>query len=205
MDFVRPVEAVIPGVQGRVLGVLTRTEAEMTMRTVASVAGVSPNRATALLNNLASLGIVERRDAGSSALVRLARDNEAARAILALSHVNDTMFTRLRRAATTIKPAPTTLAIFGSFARGEARADSDLDVLAVRPHDTLEDDDEWIDSIGRWTTTARKITGNPVNVIEAGAAEIPQLLAKRHSVWESIAREGLTLIGCEIATLARRR
>ena len=42
MDFARPVEALIPGVQGRVLGVLARTEAEMTIRTVAGLAAVSP-------------------------------------------------------------------------------------------------------------------------------------------------------------------
>ena len=84
MDYVNPVEALIPGVQGRVLTVLARTEAELTMRSVAELAGVSANRATVVLNRLVRLGIVERRDVGASALVRLVRENEAARSVLSL-------------------------------------------------------------------------------------------------------------------------
>src|SRR5664280_2454877 len=82
MDFGDPVEALIPGVQGRVLTVLARTEAELTMRAVAELAGVSANQATVVLNRLVHLGLVERRDVGSAGLVRLIRDNEAARAVL---------------------------------------------------------------------------------------------------------------------------
>src|ERR1019366_10652231 len=84
MDFRDPVEAVIPGAQGRVLTVLARTEAELTMRAVAELAGVSANQTTVVLNRLVRLGLVERRDVGSAGLVRLIRDNEAARAVIAL-------------------------------------------------------------------------------------------------------------------------
>jgi hypothetical protein len=45
VDYANPVEVVIPGVQGKVLGVLARTETELTMTTVAKLAGVSINRA----------------------------------------------------------------------------------------------------------------------------------------------------------------
>ena len=41
LDFVHPVEAVIPGAQGRVLAVLAETTAELNLRTVARLAGVS--------------------------------------------------------------------------------------------------------------------------------------------------------------------
>src|SRR5260221_1903790 len=95
MDYVRSVEVVIPGVQGRVLGVLARSDAELTMRTVGKLAGVSSNRAAAVLNHLVSLGLVERREAGSAALVRLARDNEAARAVLALAGLRETVIRQL--------------------------------------------------------------------------------------------------------------
>ena len=49
----------IPGVQGRLLGVLARTETELTMRTAAKLAGVSANQAAAILNHLAALGLVD--------------------------------------------------------------------------------------------------------------------------------------------------
>jgi hypothetical protein len=44
MDYVEPVEALLPGVQGKVLGVLARNEAELSVRAVARLARVSPSR-----------------------------------------------------------------------------------------------------------------------------------------------------------------
>jgi len=86
---------VIPGVQGRVLTALARTETELTMRTVAELAGVSANQATVVMNRLVHLGLVERRDVGSAGLVRLVRDNEAARAVLALVDLQHRVLARL--------------------------------------------------------------------------------------------------------------
>ena len=48
MDFVRPIEAVIPGAQGRVLAVLAETSAELNLRTIARLAGVSPAQAVGI-------------------------------------------------------------------------------------------------------------------------------------------------------------
>ena len=95
MDYVNPVEALIPGVQGRVLTVLARTEAELTMRSVAELAGVSANQATVVLNRLVRLGLVERRDVGAAALVRLVRENEAARSVLSLVDLRQGVLARL--------------------------------------------------------------------------------------------------------------
>jgi hypothetical protein len=80
-----PVEALIPGVQGRVLGVLARTETEMTVRAAAGLAGESPQQASAVVAHLVDLGIVVRRKTGSSARVSLERENEAVRIVLTLA------------------------------------------------------------------------------------------------------------------------
>ena len=53
-----PVEALIPGVQGRVLGVLARTETEMTIRTAAGLAGASQQQASVVVAHLVDLGTV---------------------------------------------------------------------------------------------------------------------------------------------------
>lgn len=194
VDYLSPVETVIPGVPGKVLGVLTRTSAELTMRTVSNLAGVSFNRGTTVLNHLVSLGIVERREAGAAALVRLARDNGAAQVILSLSNLRSTVLARLEKAARSIRPAPSALVVFGSFARGEATAESDIDVLVVRPRKVDDDDESWIDSLGQWTSRASVITGNPVNLLVTSESELPHLLKRRGSVWDSIAKEGISLL-----------
>ncbi|MEI8240248.1 MAG: hypothetical protein WCI22_12595 [Actinomycetota bacterium] len=41
MDFVHPISAVIPGAQGRVLAALAETTAELNLRTLARLSGVS--------------------------------------------------------------------------------------------------------------------------------------------------------------------
>jgi predicted transcriptional regulator of viral defense system len=61
MDYSHPVEALIPGVQGRVLSTLARTEPELTMRGVAELAGVSPQQASLVLARLVELGVETRR------------------------------------------------------------------------------------------------------------------------------------------------
>ena len=202
MNYRRPLETIVPGVLGRVLGVLTRTEAELTMRTVAQLADVSVNRAVTVLNELVSLGIVERRDAGSSALVRLAHDNEAARSITQLGQLYERVVTRLEKEAGRIAPMPASVVLFGSFARGEADNASDIDVLIVRPDDLSEGDERWTDAVGRWTSRAQRTTGNPVNVVEVGASEVPRLLRRRGSVWSNIAEEGRVLAGADLQSLA---
>jgi hypothetical protein len=195
MDYVRPVEAVIPGVQGRLLAILARSEMEMTMRTVARLAGVSVNRASEVLNRLVLLGLVERREAGSAALVGLARQCEASRAVLRLAGLRDEVIARLRAEANTIAPPPASLLIFGSFARGEAREGSDLDILAVRPAGLSADDRGWVDGLGSWADRAGRIVGNPVNLLEASVEEMRQRMLRPGSVWEAAAREGLVLAG----------
>ncbi|MBV8297334.1 MAG: hypothetical protein JO085_10885, partial [Acidimicrobiia bacterium] len=120
MDYESPVEAVIPGVQGRVLGVLTRTDRELTMRGVAQLAGASVQQASVVVARLVELGLAVRRDVGTAALVRLDRQNEAARCVLGLASLHEQVLERLRAAAHSIAPAPASLTVFGSFVSREA-------------------------------------------------------------------------------------
>ncbi len=200
MDYVHPVEVVIPGVQGRVLSVLARTEAELTMRTVAELAGVSANRATAVLNHLVHLGLVERREVGSAALVRLVRENEAARSILALADLQERVTARLRAEAENIQPAPACLVVFGSFVRGKARDDSDVDVLAVPPLGEHGASNLWAMNLGAWCEEAARVAGNPVNLLEVTGEELPKLVVSGSVVWRAIVEDGVVLAGVHPST-----
>lgn len=71
MDYTRPVQALIPGVQGRILGVLAETTGQLNLTTISRLAGVSSAQASRVLPELVHLGLVERVEAPPSALFRL--------------------------------------------------------------------------------------------------------------------------------------
>jgi hypothetical protein len=119
--------------------------------------------------------------------------------VRALARSRDIVLAELRESAAAIAPAPMSLAVFGSFARGEADADSDLDVVAVREATAGPDDDRWGAALERWRHGARQLTGNPVNLIELEEGEAAELIETRRPPWDEIAREGVTLAGKPLA------
>ena len=205
MDLAQPVQAVIPGVQGRILGVLAQTSAELNLRTIARLSGVSIAQASRVLPNLVGLGMVERRDVPPSTLFRLREEHVASRAVLALAGARQTVLEQLGQTASALGPGPASLIVFGSLARGEARADSDIDVIVVRPAEVAEEDEGWASAIEEWRRNARRLTGNAVEMIEVGEHEIARLLESREPLWMEVAREGLVIFGCSLRKLAGRR
>jgi predicted nucleotidyltransferase len=173
----------------------------LTMRTVADIAGVSFNRASHVLNELVGLGLVERREVGTAAIVTLVRDNAAAQAVVALAGLRDAVIERMRLDARTIDPAPASLVIFGSFARGEARERSDIDVLAVRGPGVRIDNDNWTDTLHGWADRATRLAGNPVNLLDESCEDMPRLLSRPGSVWDDAVRDGVLLAGVPLTGL----
>lgn len=198
MDYLSPIEAVIPGAQGRVLRVLANTQQELTMRSVASLARVSVGQTANVLRRLTALGLVERRNSGSAALVRLARENEAVLTLLRLNGLRDFVLSRLKQEAATIQPSPASLVVFGSFARGEARSGSDIDVLVVDPPGlSSEVEQGWEDGLAAWADAASCQAGNPVNLLRMSLDEFHDFKDRSESLWSEIQRDGVLIAGRE--------
>lgn len=205
MDFRRPVQAVIPGAHGRILAVLAETSAELNLRTIARLSGVSVAQTSRSLPTLVQLGIVERREVPPSALFRLVEEHVAAPAILALARARETVLEELSRAALELPTPPASLVVFGSLARGEAGPDSDIDVVVIRPESVGEDDDEWTTGIEGWRQRARRLTGNPVEVVDVSERDVARLLRSRRPLWVDVARDGIVIAGRSLDDLGRRR
>ena len=202
MDFVHPIEAVIPGAQGRVLAVLVETTAELNLRTLARLAGVSVAQASRVLPRLVELGLVERREVPPSSQFRLVRSHVAARAVIELSRSGDTVLKIIGDSASRLPVPPASVIVFGSFARGEAGAESDLDICVVRPNDIGEDHDSWGVAIEGWRNELRAITGNSVELLEVSRDEAASRLAGNRQVWREIRREGVVVHGLSLAKLS---
>ena len=202
MDFVRPIEAVIPGVQGRVLAVLAETTAELNLRTIARLSGVSHAQISRVLPGLVELGLVERREAPPSSLFRLVPEHIAAGPLAALARGRDGVIEEMGRVAAALPVAPASVIVFGSFARGEADADSDIDAVFIRPVGVDESDEAWWASVEQWRSQIHRVSGNPVEVLEVGSEEIGARLSSRQAVWRDIRREGIVVHGRSLNELA---
>lgn len=203
MDFVRPVEGIVPGAQGRVLGVLLETTAELNLRTIAQLAGVSQAQASRVLPGLVALGVVERREVPPASLFRLVPEHVAARALLEIARSTDFVLEEIGRLAGALPHPPVSVIVFGSFARREAEIDSDIDLVVVAP--TEVDDDAWAGSIESWRRDVRRLTGNPVQVLEVSGEEAASKLADCRQLWASICRDGRVVHGLGLDELQRIR
>lgn len=193
MDFVRPIEAIVPGAQGRVLAVLAETTADLNLRTVAQLAGISQAQASRLLPELVTLGVVERREVPPASLFRLVPEHIASRVLLTLARSSDHVLDEMGRLAGALPHPPVSVTVFGSFARREAGVDSDIDVVVVRPAGV--DEDEWSASLEAWRRDTQRLTGNVVEVLEVGADEAAVKLRSRSPVWADIRRDGRVVHG----------
>ncbi len=197
----RPIEGIIPGAQGRVLAVLAETTAELNLRTIAQLSGVSQAHVSRILPGLVELGVVERREVPPSSLFRLVTEHVATRAILDLARSTDTVLGEIGRLARSLPLPPVSVIVFGSFARREAHAESDIDVVVIRPDELHNDDDQWSTSIEQWRTDIRRITGNRVEVLEVSADEAAARLSGRAELWNEIRRDGRVVHGLGIESL----
>ena len=182
------IEDVIPGAQGRILGALMRLDGPRTISDVARLADVSRDRAADVVGELERLGLVERQRVGRAHLISLIEENPVTESLREIERVHERSVDRLTRAARSIRPAPQFMALYGSWARQEATAESDLDVAVIADPDA--DRDALLEALDRWSVVARRVTGHNPSVVIAD-----EPAAARGRLWESIRRDAVVLVG----------
>ena len=203
MDFLRPVEAVIPGAQGKLLAVFAETTNALSVRAAARLSRVSLAQTSRILPELATLGILERADVPPSTVYRLVEDNVASRAIRLLARSRDLVLAQLGELAQSMAITPASIVVFGSFARGDAGPESDVDVVMVRPRG-VESTPTWSEELEEWRHGARRLTGNEIEVVEVDERDIGSRLRSRRPVWLDIRREGIVIFGKSVDVMLSR-
>lgn len=191
MDYLDSVRALFPGTGGAVLSVLAHTRSALTLRQIAQRAGASHPQVAHHVDRLERLGLIERHLVGRGHQVRLA-DSAAALWVRSLAGLRDTVLEQMRRDAKRISPAPRSIVVFGSFARGTAGPESDIDVLILAPPG-LAGEDTWLEQVAEWTHRTAAFAGNPVAELiwDASALAVHQ----REPLWDSIVTEGIMVAG----------
>ena len=203
MDLSRPFSAVSSGVEADVLVSLSGSTAQKTGRELARLSGRSVTGVQHVLDRLVDEGLVHRLEAGSSYLYSLNRDHLLAPAVEVMAGVRWELVQRLRDLIGGWSSRSFHSSLFGSAARGEGNAASDIDVLVVRPKSTDADDPQWRRQLDDLAERLWAWTGNPAGIVELSEGDIPKLRKKRPPVIEEIAEDGIDLAGISIRELVR--
>jgi predicted nucleotidyltransferase len=194
MDFRHPLMVVTPTLDGDVLGALARADAEFSGRELARHVGHgSTEGIRRAADRLVAQGVVSRRAAGAAHLYRLNREHLAAPWIEGLAGLRQQLIDRLRGLLASWDETPRVVLLFGSVARGQATAASDLDVLVVRCSDCDPESDSWRAQLAELQRLATAWTGNDTRVLEFGEDEVSGSEAK--SVLKDALHEGIELLG----------
>jgi predicted nucleotidyltransferase len=95
--------------------------------------------------------------------------------------------------------------VFGSAARGDDHAGSDIDLLVVRPDAVDEDDDAWIQQLYELTDAVEAWTGNTVDLLHYSESTLRGLETKRDPLVTELRRDALRLFGASLHELLGAR
>ncbi len=134
MDMRDPTRSITPTLDGPVLAVLASSGRPLTVGEVAAqtVRG-SEIGVRKCLARLVAQGLVRSTEMGRNRVHELNREHVAAPIATAMADLRLELWRRMRKEIDGWKPQPLCACIFGSAARGDGDADSDVDLLLVHP------------------------------------------------------------------------
>lgn len=201
MHFGRPLQTLTPTLDGDVLSVLARADAEMTGREIQRLAGHGSHQGIRnAADRLTEQGVVLRRTAGSANLYKLNRDHVAAPWIEKLASLPEQVLERLQSTIGAWTQTPTLAVLFGSVATGLSTSSSDLDLLIIRPAGCDPDEPTWRAQIASIEEQATAWTGNDTRIIEYDERDLPEYVAE--PLLKDVLRDGIELHG-SLHTLRR--
>jgi len=162
----------------------------LTGRSVAALlhSPASPSGVQKVLDDLVSNGVVIAEPAGRARLYTLNRDHVAAAAIDQLARLRDVLLERIKAEAESWTIPAKAIWLFGSTARGQGDADSDLDLLIVRPDDVDDSEPGWLEQVETLSAHASLWSGNSCEVVEYSAQEIRDLISRQRALKPPAAR-----------------
>lgn len=193
MDLAHPFAVVTPTLDGDVLAALALADISFTPGQLHRILSLhSEDGIRRVLHRLTGQGVVVSERVGHAFTYRLNRRHLAAEAIISLARLRGTLLDRIEQALTGWESRPVYGAVFGSAARGEMRADSDIDLLLVRPDSC--DRERWDELVSGLTADIAEWTGNDTQVLEFSESEVSKA-GTAEPVLRDVRNHGLTVAG----------
>ena len=187
----RPFEAVAPTLDGDVLLVLGRAETAFTGGDLARlIPHASEDGVRKAAQRLVAQGLVTLERVGRAYNYRLNREHLVADAVLDIARARERLGERVQEHVRGWAATPESVLLFGSAARGEMRADSNLDLLVVADHDAVADED--VDGLA---TAVSAWTGNDARVVHLSPAEVRDAFRAGDDLMTELLAEGQVLHG----------
>lgn len=185
MNFGQSFGGVIPGARGAVLAVLLRTGGALTGRRVHALISErhSLSAVQQALRDLEHLGLTTTETVGLAGVHRINHQHEMIEHLLAMRSPMD----MLKRVVGETVSAVEAVIVFGSVARGEAREDSDVDLVVIAHQG-------W-DGRAELARAVHERLGNGCDVLHLAPEELTRAPAAREPVVAEILRDGLALVG----------
>lgn len=186
MDVSMPITTVVPSLDGPVLGALAATTSPLGLAGVHARAGRgSKSGIRSVLLRMVDEGLVLEVPGGYV----LNRDHIAAPAVEMLASLHGELTGRIRAAVADWPRSPGLVGVFGSVARRDGDASSDIDVLVVADDPDLDDRvDQLAEQIRRWT-------GNRAQIIGRTPKEIARLRRAKEPILSEWARDLVVIVG----------
>lgn len=200
-------QSVIPSAHGAVLGVLARTSEPITGRRIATLTRprFSQSRVNRVLGELARDGIADVDVRPPASYYRLNREHVAARGILALASMWQTLLDRIQAALSDWPTQPVAAWLFGSAARAEADTASDLDIIIVRPDHLSDDDEPWQNRLDDLAAQVRRWSGNACELLVLTESELQAAVRRGDRLMDELRRDAIHLAGAQPHALLGRR
>lgn len=199
MDLAHPWRPLLADGTAAVLSALSYTQTSLTGRTVSAVTGLSQNGARKSLIQLVDQGVVTTERAGSAVLYRLNRSHVLTDHLLAIVNAGAEVQNRLREAIEAWPLAPLHVGLFGSVARADTRAESDIDLLVVRPPDLVYDSPAWRRQLNDLATDVHDWTGQFVSWLEFSHDELIVAATDAEPIVGKWQRDAVWIAGATLA------
>ncbi len=185
MDFDQPFGGIVPGARGAVLAALLRTGGALTGRRVHSLVSDqhSLSAVQQALRDLERLGLITTQIVGRAGVHRINEQHETIPHLRALRSPLE----MLKRVAASTVTGADAVVVFGSVARGEAHADSDVDLVVIA-------DQSW-DGRADLAQAVHERLGNDCDVLHLTPEQFTLPVAEREPVVAEIVRDAIVLIG----------
>lgn len=201
MDLSRPHTGIAATIDGDALMALVGAD-RLTGRQVARLVrrGSQPAVNTAL-NRLARQGLVHRESVPPAMLYSLNRDHVGYPAVEALAAMRTEFLSRLRELLAGWETPAVHVSLFGSAARADGDADSDIDLLVIRPRGVVEEDEHWQTQLSRLADSVRAWTGNAASIIELEEGALSSALASGIPALVAWRDDAIVLAGSSVETV----